>query len=471
VTGEGERAAEEARLARAAAAGDGSAFAALYERFERRCFNVAYRIVGAETDAAGAVQQGFLGAMRRLPEAAHSESGCRTLLFTATRDSCYDLLHERRGTPSSGAVPGDAIRVAAMRLPEHQREALALRELEELSFAEIATIMETSSSSVAQLISRAQINLHDELRGNVLASVAAPSPECERALPLIAAREDGQLEVASRDAAWLDTHLAGCERCGLGIEVMREAAASYRTWAPIAAPPGLLKVTMAKAAELTGADWSEQIGEATARARADRARGGADRAGAEPSHARPRRRRVTVAAGLAVLLLAGLAAAVLAGDDQPAPPIDAAARTAPRPSAKAREPDAKSGNAGKAKEGAAKKKKKTQAMAAETTSEDTIPAPASTAPVPTGGGDAQSDPAPRPSRPSGRTAVEPTQRTFAPKPSTKPKPAPTSTPAPQPAPAPAPAPEAEDPPPADESPGKSSGRAEPPGKPADRPPK
>ena len=124
-----------------------------------------------------------------------------------------------------------------MRLPARQREALTLREREGLSYDEIAAVMEVNRGTVAQLISRGRINLVDELRGTALASIAAPSSECERALPLIAMRDDGQLEADSRDATWLDDHLAGCERCRLGVEVMREAGAAYSTWAPTESRP------------------------------------------------------------------------------------------------------------------------------------------------------------------------------------------------------------------------------------------
>jgi DNA-binding CsgD family transcriptional regulator len=212
-------------------------------------------------------------------------------------------------------------------LPERQREALALRELEELSYDEIAEIMDMNRNSVAQLISRARISLRDELRGGALASIAVSSPECERALPLIAMRDDGQLDVESDDSAWLDGHMSSCHTCRLGLEAMQEAGTSYRAWTPIAAAPWLFKETLAKAAELTGSDWSETIAERAA---------AHDPAGIQPGMpsiyralqpvaSKKRRRRLFAAAGLgAAALLAVVTTAVLGQDDPPTPAEPAA---------------------------------------------------------------------------------------------------------------------------------------------------
>src|SRR5829696_5651047 len=263
----GALAVDEAGLARAAGEGDGRAFAALYRRYEGRVFNFAYRISGSEEIAAEAVQRAFRSVMRSESRLAQPEHGLGTYLLMASRSAAYDLM-QRGGDVGPAAVangnasaPGelDEVRRASMRLPARQREALALRELGQLPYGEIAVIMETQHDAVAQLISRGRINLSDELHGTVLASVAAPSAECERALPLIAMHDDGQLDAMSGDAVWLDEHLAGCERCGLGVEAMGEAAASYRAWVPMAVAPWLLKATMARASELAGADWSEEI--------------------------------------------------------------------------------------------------------------------------------------------------------------------------------------------------------------------
>ena len=434
---------EEARLARAAAAGDGSAFAALYERYERRAYNLAYRIAGSEDDAADAVQEAFLSVMRRLPKLGDRELEFGSYLFAATRNACYDLMRARRRAQPSDAIPEsaaplgsgagglgldpgdpeddpdrkqllasqqDEIREANGRLPERQREALALRELEELSYDEIAAAMEMNRNSVAQLISRARINLRDELRGTALAAVAASSPECERALPLIAMRDDGQLDGDSGDAAWLDTHLAGCDRCRLGVEAMQEAGASYRAWAPIAAAPLLFEETMAKAAALAGADWSEEI--AKAREHHDPASlpgmpsayltGYGDEGGAS------RRRRAIVAAALALLLLGAGLAALPGGDDpSPAPARPAPARA--QPAAGAEVPAASPSRRG---------------MERRATTEATPAAPSSSAAVPVEAqtGTGKSAPKQSPAPPAGESDLKPTQATAAPKPKPVPPP-------------------------------------------------
>src|SRR3954471_19631732 len=268
--------ADEARLARAAAAGDGAAFATLYDAYEARIFTFCARLVGNEQDAADATQDAFLKVLQRLPKLAGRELNFGAYLFTAARNASYDIIGRRKraepvedvgdvgGRPKSGDERGDAladperaallgtlqeqVRTAHARLPERQREVLVLRELEELSYDEIAEIMDMNRNSVAQLISRARINLRDELRGEALASIAVTSPDCEKALPLIAMRDDGQL-ADPLEAAWLEQHLAGCERCRAAIEAMHEAGMSYRALAPAVAFVWLRNETIAKAAE------------------------------------------------------------------------------------------------------------------------------------------------------------------------------------------------------------------------------
>jgi RNA polymerase sigma-70 factor (ECF subfamily) len=343
-------------LAARAVAGDGAAFAQLYERYEQRAFNLCYRITGSYDDAADATQEAFLGVLRRLPRMEGRELAFGSYLFTSARNACYDLIERRRRAEPSDELPDDPspepgdpgddpdrnvlleaqqeeVRAANQELPERQREALALRELEDLSYDEIAEIMGMNRNSVAQLISRARINLRDALRGTAMRSIAASSPDCERGLPLLAMSQDGQLDGDTAEARWLGDHLAACGTCRLSREAMQEAGASYRAWVPVAAAPWLLRETLAQAAELVGADWTEVI-ESRERAR------------------RPRRGRLVrnalVAAALAgVLVLGAFAGDLRDGAPAPEPVADEApvveteaAKPKPRERGREREPAA-----------------------------------------------------------------------------------------------------------------------------------
>jgi hypothetical protein len=349
-------------------------------------------------------------------------------------------------------TPKEIVGVCA-RLPGRQREALTLHGAEHLSYEEIAVRMDTSPGSVAQLISRARINLYDELRGTALASVAPPSPECEQALPLIVAREDGQLEAVSGDPAWLDAHLAGCERCRLGMEQMREAEAAY-----------LAGVSIASA------------GEALAKASPAPGPPSASTAAPLPVSSRtglPRSRAVLVGALAALLLLGGLAAAFIRDAGAPTPD-SSAADAAPAQGNARSDSEAKAVNAGDETRGAAKGKAKTSSTASDRSAGSRNSAAAAT-PTPltvpvqaTSGGGARSEPVSGSTGSSGKAGVKPTQQTSAPKPASKPKPAPTAMPTSQPASEPATTPTTEAPP--AEEPSDAPGRSgEAPGKPPGHP--
>ena len=342
--------AEEALLARNAAGGDGTAFATLYDRYESRIYNFCHRLLGSPDDAADATQDAFLKVLQRLPKLEGRELNFSAYLFTAARNASYDMIGKRKkatpvdeipeygggeGTRDPGDLDLDPERTAMLassqveiqeandRLPERQREVLALRELEDKSYDEIAEIMGMNRNSVAQLISRARIKLRDELRGSALAAVAVSSEECERALPLIAARADGQL-AEGEDSTWLESHLAGCDTCRVSQEAMEEAGTSYRGWLPLVPVLFLRRETIAHAGELVGSDWSEIANSPRPETGSgeDPAANGGDGAGG-PGGAGPGRVRRTLRskrrAGFALLgalaLLLGAFVAIVVGDD------------------------------------------------------------------------------------------------------------------------------------------------------------
>jgi RNA polymerase sigma factor (sigma-70 family) len=381
---------DEVRLAHAAAGGDGHAFATLYDAYERRIFTYCQRLVGSPEDAADATQEAFLRVLQRLPSLQDRELNFGAYLFTAARNASYDVIGRRKRAesvdevPETGATPvlGDEraavaedperaamvgalqaqVQAAHARLPERQREVLVLREVEELSYDDIGEIMGMNRNAVAQLISRARIKLRGELRGDALASVAVSSVDCERALPLIAMSQDRQLRDEA-DAAWLEEHVAGCATCQVGIEAMQEAGIAYRAWAPILPFAWMFREAVARAAELTGSDWSdvERPGDRGAGAASGGGTTGAAGAGAvgaagatpagatlagatpagaatasaeggEASPGERRRRGLAAVVGAALLLL--LLVPLVGGDDDPAdgPALapEAAAGTAPR---------------------------------------------------------------------------------------------------------------------------------------------
>ena len=317
---------EEAWLARRAAAGDGAAFTTLYDRYERRAYNLCYRITGSHDDAADATQETFVKVLERLPHLTGRELQFGPYLLRAARHASYDAIERRRRAAPSAELPDSAvpvgaadsddlpgrgalleahqeqIRAANETLPPRQREALALRELEELSYDEIAEIMGMNRNSVAQLISRARIGLRDGLRRTALGSIASASPDCERALPLLALRQDGAL---GSNADWLARHLSACAICPARVAAMEEAGVAYRLWLPVVPALWLRDAAIAHAAERVGADWSDSAAPAGS---------------GPPRFRRARRRGASGAAVVLVLVTAALVAAEASrAPERPAP--------------------------------------------------------------------------------------------------------------------------------------------------------
>src|SRR3954462_6542179 len=98
-------------LARRAAAGDGAAFAALYDRHERRAYNLCYRITGSADDAAHATpetfprvperRERFWRGPGRLPSLGDRDLNFGSYLLTAARHASYDAIERRkRATPA-----------------------------------------------------------------------------------------------------------------------------------------------------------------------------------------------------------------------------------------------------------------------------------------------------------------------------------------------------------------------------------
>ena len=93
----------------------------------------------------------------------------------------------------------EEVRSANAQLAPRQRLVLALRELEDKSYAEIGVIVGLNENAVAQLISRARDSLRTELRLAQVDPERLPE-ECRRYLPLLSRHLDGQLRGPQLDA-------------------------------------------------------------------------------------------------------------------------------------------------------------------------------------------------------------------------------------------------------------------------------
>lgn len=172
----------------AAQQGDVQAFNTLVLHYQTMAFNVAYRILGDEDLAADACQEAFLSAYRNIRH-LRGESFKAWLLRIVT-NACYDQFRYQKrrpagsldelmdesehGSPVADPAPQpeqqalrreleDAIIAGIQTLPEDQRVALVLADVQGLSYEEIASVTRTSLGTVKSRLSRARCKLRNYL--------------------------------------------------------------------------------------------------------------------------------------------------------------------------------------------------------------------------------------------------------------------------------------------------------------------
>jgi RNA polymerase sigma-70 factor, ECF subfamily len=140
-------------------------------------YNLARWLLRDQTEAEDAVQEAYLRAFR------HSKSfrggHGRAWLLTIVRNCCYDRLKEGAlftdGIFEDEACASETmlnqesallqrerteqVRRAFEKLPAHLREVLALREFEEMSYGEIATVVGIPMGTVMSRLSRGRLQL------------------------------------------------------------------------------------------------------------------------------------------------------------------------------------------------------------------------------------------------------------------------------------------------------------------------
>jgi RNA polymerase sigma-70 factor (ECF subfamily) len=149
------------------------------ERFERAllphldaAYNLARWLTGSGHEAEDAVQEACLRALEYF-EGFRGEDG-RAWLLAIVRNTCYDRLRRTRPTEelldaADSAAGPEALQLQAAdralvhrgmeRLPAEYREALVLREMEGLSYREIARVAGVPVGTVMSRLARARAGL------------------------------------------------------------------------------------------------------------------------------------------------------------------------------------------------------------------------------------------------------------------------------------------------------------------------
>jgi RNA polymerase sigma-70 factor, ECF subfamily len=186
--GRSEEDAEDVRLMGLVAGGDTSAFEKVIERHQALVVGTAARMLGSNSDVEDIAQQVFIrvwkSARRYVPRAKFT-----TWLLKITRNLVFNELRRARrraqvplqSDPAAEEIPlkdetnpapdaslledelQRAIEEAIMQLPESQRMALVLRRYEQLSYEEIAEVLDLSVPAVKSVLFRARTELRSRL--------------------------------------------------------------------------------------------------------------------------------------------------------------------------------------------------------------------------------------------------------------------------------------------------------------------
>lgn len=178
---------DDGELAARARQGDRRAFATLVRRHQDRVFRFLRRMLDSRDDALDLTQDTFMKAYEALP-GWQPQAQFGTRLLQIARNAALDQLRRRRlvefvpvdealALADAGPTPEqrlatswrlDLLERALGRLPAEHREVLLLREIEDLSYAEIAAVLDVAEGTVKSRIARARaalITAHHRLTG------------------------------------------------------------------------------------------------------------------------------------------------------------------------------------------------------------------------------------------------------------------------------------------------------------------
>jgi RNA polymerase sigma-70 factor (ECF subfamily) len=175
---------QDAQLVQQCLQGDGSAWEELVRQHSRRVFNICYRFTGNRTEAEDLSQDVFMRIYKTLGSYRSAHGGFATWMTSVTRNLLID--HYRRTKrdritdslddampvvenkqssarrPDEQALMGELssqLQSALTRLSPELREAVILRDLQQLEYSEIQTVLAVPEGTVKSRINRGRIEL------------------------------------------------------------------------------------------------------------------------------------------------------------------------------------------------------------------------------------------------------------------------------------------------------------------------
>jgi RNA polymerase sigma factor (sigma-70 family) len=206
------------KLIAMARGGNPGAFETIVDRYQGRLHGFCRQMLGSTEDAEDVLQEVFVNAYRAML-ADEREINLRPWLYRIARNRC--LNHLRKPTAdaqeSMDMVPAVEASSTAERvhnreefrqilsdvnkLPETQRSALLLREMDALSYEEIAAAMDTTVPSIKSLLVRARISLAEASQARLLT--------CSEVRVELSEASEGMRKVS----APVRRHIRECEEC------------------------------------------------------------------------------------------------------------------------------------------------------------------------------------------------------------------------------------------------------------------
>lgn len=197
------------------AAGNRGAFAELFRRYRQPLYGYCVSILGNQDDSADALQNTMARALKALP-GDRREIDLKPWLFRVAHNECIDLIRSRKPVDDLDGIDlvskqGLEAEVAGRErlrellgdlelLPERQRSALVMRELNGMSFEQIGTALETAPANAKQMIYEARLSLQEYAEGRTM--------QCDPVREAISER-DGRVLRGRK----LRGHLRSCQSC------------------------------------------------------------------------------------------------------------------------------------------------------------------------------------------------------------------------------------------------------------------